>query len=80
MTNSPRKMTPVANMLVNVVPSLLASNPPTKGVQVLFRLMAATIKLNSVLFVPISRDNRDLSGPSMLEALVFDGQPFVGNG
>jgi hypothetical protein len=56
-------------MLVNVVPSLLANIPPTNGVHVLFKLIAATIKLNSVLLVPISRDSRDLSGPSILEAL-----------
>ena len=48
-----------------VVPSLLASSPPTNGVQVLLREKAEMRRENSVLFVPISRDKRDLRGPSM---------------
>lgn len=62
-------MTPVAKILVKVVPSLLANRPPTNGVHVLFKLRAATIRLNSALFVPISRDSRDFKGPSMFVAL-----------
>lgn len=59
------KMTPVARILVDVVPSLLASNPPIRGVQVLFNENAEMRRENSVLLVPISRDNRDFKGPNM---------------
>lgn len=62
-------MIPVASMLVNVVPMVAASKPPASGVQVLFRLNAASSKLNSVLEVPISRESRDFKGPRMYEAL-----------
>jgi hypothetical protein len=70
-------MTPVANILVNVVPSLLARRPPSSGVQVEFRLNAETSKLNSVLEVPMSRCSRDLSGPRMYEALPWDRVSMV---
>jgi len=52
-----------------VVPSLLASSPPTRGVQVLFSENAEMSRENSVLLVPISLDSRDLRGPSMYDAL-----------
>lgn len=63
------KITPVASMLVSVVPSLLANNPPTSGVHVLFKPNADIIKLNSVLDVPISLDRRDFSGLIIYDAL-----------
>ena len=66
---TPRNTTPVARILVYVVPSLLASTPPTSGVQVLFSENAEMSRENSVLFVPIYRDNRDFKGPRMYEAL-----------
>lgn len=62
-------MTPVARILVVVVPSLLASSPPTKGVQVLLRENAEMRSENSVLLVPISRDSLDLRGPNIYDAL-----------
>lgn len=65
----PIKITPVAMMLVKVVPSLLASRPPTKGVQVLFNENAEIKSENSVLSVPISRESLDLRGPRIYEAL-----------
>jgi hypothetical protein len=65
----PMNMTPVARMLVTVVPKRLASNPPTSGVQVLLRLNADIMRLNSVLDVPISLDNRDFKGLMIYEAL-----------
>ena len=65
----PRNTTPVASILVNVVPSLLARTPPTSGVQVLFKENAEMSSENSVLSVPISRERRDLSGPRMYDAL-----------
>ena len=67
--DEPTKMTPVARMLVYVVPSLLARMPPTRGVQVLFREKAEMSRENSVLSVPISRARRDLSGPKIYDAL-----------
>lgn len=48
-----------------VVPNLLASNPPTRGVHVLLSEKAEIRRENSVLFVPISRARRDLRGPSI---------------
>ena len=65
----PKSTTPVASILVKVVPSLLARTPPTRGVHVLFKENAEMRRENSVLSVPISLDRRDLSGPSMYEAL-----------
>lgn len=65
----PRKTTPVAKMLASVVPSLLANIPPTRGVQVPFRLKAAIKSPYSVLEVPSSRDSRDLRGASVYDAL-----------
>ena len=65
----PRRMTPVANILVNVVPKRLARIPPTSGVQVLFKPKADNSKPNSVLEVPISRCSLLLRGPSIFEAL-----------
>ena len=65
----PRKMIPVAMMLVTVVPRRLASSPPTRGVQVLFSEKAEMRRENSVLSVPISRERRDLRGPRMYDAL-----------
>ena len=65
----PRKTTPVASILVTVVPSRLASGPPTSGVHVLFKENAEMRRENSVLSVPISRDKRDLSGPRIYDAL-----------
>lgn len=65
----PENMTPVATILVSVVPSLLAIMPPTRGVHVLFKLNAEISKLNSVLDVFISRASRDFSGPSVYDAL-----------
>lgn len=56
---------------MKVVPSLLASKPPTSGVHVLFREKADMRRENSVLSVPISRDKRDLSGPKIYDALCF---------
>ena len=50
---------------MKVVPSLLASSPPTRGVQVLLRENAEIIRENSVLLVPISRARRDLRGPKI---------------
>lgn len=70
----PKKMMPVARILVVVVPSLLASRPPTRGVQVLLREKAEMRSENSVLFVPISRDSRDLRGPRMYDALGMAGK------
>ena len=35
---APRRMTPVANILVTVVPKRLARIPPIRGVHVLFKL------------------------------------------
>jgi hypothetical protein len=66
---SPKNMTPVAMILVSVVPSLLAMRPPTRGVHVLFKLNAEISRLNSVLDVLISRASRDFSGPSVYDAL-----------
>lgn len=43
--------------------------PPTKGVQVPEEDNAANNRPNSVLEVPISRDNRLLRGPRMYVAL-----------
>ena len=63
-------MTPVARMLVKVVPSRLASRPPTRGVHVLFRENAEIRRENSVLLVPISRARRDFRGPRIYEELV----------
>ena len=73
----PRKTTPVARMLVVVVPNRLANTPPTRGVHVLFSEYAEMRSENSVLFVPISRDSRDLSGPRIYDALVktFNAPP-----
>jgi hypothetical protein len=65
----PEKMIPVAKILVNVVPSLLAKIPPTRGVHVLFRVNADIRRLNSVLDVPNSRMNRDLRGPKTYKVL-----------
>lgn len=65
----PRKMTPVARILVYVVPSLLAKKPPTRGVHVLLREEAEMRSENSVLLVPISRARRDFRGPKMYVAL-----------
>ena len=65
----PENMTPVAMMLVTVVPSLLAIMPPIRGVHVLFKLNAEISRLNSVLDVFISRESRDFSGPSVYDAL-----------
>lgn len=62
-------MTPVARILVNVVPRRLARSPPTSGVQVLFREKAEMRRENSVLLVPISLERRDLRGPRMYVAL-----------
>lgn len=62
-------MTPVANTLVYVVPSREAKKPPTRGVHVLFKLKAEMRRLNSVFEVPSSRDNLDLRGPKMYDAL-----------
>ena len=42
----PRKTTPVAKMLARVVPSLVANTPPTRGVQVPFKLKADIKRLN----------------------------------
>lgn len=56
-------------ILVIVVPSLLASRPPTSGVHVLFSENAEIKRENSVLLVPISRESRDLRGPRIYEAL-----------
>ena len=66
---APRKMTPVARMLVNVVPMWLASTPPRSGVHVLLRENAEMRSENSVLFVPISRARRDFRGPKIYDAL-----------
>lgn len=44
-------------------------SPPTKGVHVPDKDNAASNKPNSVLDVPISRDNRLLRGPRMYVAL-----------
>jgi hypothetical protein len=65
----PERMMPVAKILVNVVPSLLAKIPPTSGVHVLFRVKADIRRLNSVLDVPNSRRNRDLRGPRTYKVL-----------
>jgi hypothetical protein len=62
-------MIPEANILVTVVPSLLAMTPPTSGVHVLFNVKADMRRLNSVFDVPKSRKKRDLSGPRTYEAL-----------
>lgn len=61
----PKNTTPVASILVNVVPNRLARTPPTSGVQVLLRENADISSENSVLFVPISRESRDFRGPRM---------------
>lgn len=73
----PAKTTPVARILVKVVPNLLASRPPTSGVQVLLSENADMRRENSVLFVPISRERRDFRGPSMYEALTHQLTPSV---
>lgn len=65
----PTNITPVARMLVRVVPSRLASSPPKSGVHVLFKLKAAIKRPKSVCEVPISRARRLLSGPRIYEAL-----------
>lgn len=65
-------MTPVAIMLVKVVPNLLARRPPTRGVHVLFSENAEIKSENSVLSVPISRDNLDFRGPRIYEALKYN--------
>lgn len=65
MPHTPKKTTPVAKILVNVVPSRLASTPPTSGVHVLLRENAEISNENSVLSVPISLASRDLRGPRM---------------
>lgn len=65
----PVTMMPVASMLVKVVPRVAASTPPARGVQVLFRLKAASSKLNSVFEVPISLVIRDLRGARIYVAL-----------
>lgn len=65
----PRKMMPVARMLVKVVPRLLAKTPPRRGVHVLLRLKADIKRLNSVCEVPNSRERRLFNGPSTYEAL-----------
>lgn len=70
----PRKTTPVARILVVVVPSLLAKMPPTRGVQVELRENAEMRRENSVLSVPISRAKRDFKGPRMYDALKSDEQ------
>ena len=62
-------MRPVARILVTVVPRYPARTPPTRGVQVLFKLSAAISKLNSVFEVPISRERRVFKGPKIYEAL-----------
>lgn len=66
----PRKTTPVAKIPESVVPSLLANIPPTRGVQVPFRLKADIKRLNSVLEVPSSRDSLDLRGARVYDALL----------
>jgi hypothetical protein len=63
-------ITPVASILVYVVPSREAIRPPTNGVHVLFKLNAEMRRLNSVFEVPSSRDNLDLRGPRIYEALI----------
>ena len=65
----PRNTTPVAKILVNVVPKRLASTPPTNGVHVLLRENAEISSENSVLSVPISRERRDFRGPRIYDAL-----------
>lgn len=67
--DSPTKISPVAIMLVTVVPRRPARNPPRSGVHVLFKLNAAKRRLNSVLEVPISLDSRVFKGPRMYVAL-----------
>jgi hypothetical protein len=67
----PKKIVPVAKMLVYVVPSLEAMSLPTKGAQVVFKLNAKISRLNSVFEVPIARDRRDLRGPRILEPLEY---------
>lgn len=62
-------MTPVASILVYVVPNLEAIKPPTSGVHVLFKENAEMRRLNSVFDVPSSRVSLDLSGPRIYEAL-----------
>ena len=64
---------PVAKTLASVVPSLQANTPPTRGVQVPFRLKADIKRLNSVLEVPSSRDSRDLRGARVYDALLKRG-------
>lgn len=67
----PKKIVPVAKMLVYVVPSLEAMSPPTNGVQVVFRLSAEISRLNSVFEIPISRNRRDFRGPRILVPLEY---------
>jgi hypothetical protein len=65
----PRKMTNVATIELLAVPNRQTSKPPISGVQVLFRSKAAIMRENSELEVPISRANRDLSGPRKYDPL-----------
>lgn len=67
--NIPKNMTPVAIMLVKVVPSRVVMKPPRSGVQVLFNESAAINKLNSVLDAPSSFSSRVFSGPRIYDAL-----------
>jgi hypothetical protein len=53
----------VAMIELQAVPRRAASRPPINGVQVLLRLNAAIMRLNSAFDVPISRDSRDFRGP-----------------
>lgn len=69
----PVTIMPVASILVKVVPRVAASTPPTRGVQVLFRVKAASSRLNSVFEVPISLVIRDLSGARIYVALQLVG-------
>lgn len=71
--NMPVTIMPVARMLVKVVPRVAASTPPARGVHVLFRLKAASSKLNSVFEVPISLVIRDLRGARIYVALQSPG-------
>ncbi len=67
--DAPIKISPVAMILVIVVPRRPARNPPIRGVHVLFKLNAANSRLNSVLEVPISLDSRVFRGPRIYVAL-----------
>ena len=67
----PKKIAPVAKMLVYVVPCLEAISPPTNGVQVVFKLSAEISRLNSVFEIPISRNRRDFRGPRILVPLEY---------